>query len=211
MMENMIVTGIESVMGPHSKKPRFRVFIDEKFAFVLYKGELSRYGITLDQEIDMKTYEEINESLLPKRARNRALYLLKDRRYTEMQIREKLEKNGYTPAIIDTVVDYLKLNAYIDDKQYTHDYIDYHHGTKSRQMIYQELNRKGIPQEVTDVIYQQICSDEDCDELEQQQIKRWLEKKMYDKDNCDTKERQRIFAFLARKGYQYDIIKKHLF
>ena len=40
----MVVTKIEAVT-----KTRFKVYIDEKFAFVLYKGELSRYHVAVGQ------------------------------------------------------------------------------------------------------------------------------------------------------------------
>ena len=43
----MIVTKIEDVA-----KTRFKVYIDEQFAFVLYKGELSRYRIAVGREIE---------------------------------------------------------------------------------------------------------------------------------------------------------------
>ena len=42
----MIVTGLEAV-----GKNRSRVYLDEELAFVLYKGELSRYGIKEGAEL----------------------------------------------------------------------------------------------------------------------------------------------------------------
>ena len=43
----MTVTKIEPV-----SKTRFKVYVDEKPVFVLYKGELSRYHIEADEEIE---------------------------------------------------------------------------------------------------------------------------------------------------------------
>ena len=42
----MIVTQIEQL-----SKNRCKVYIDQEFAFVLYKGELFQYGISLNKEI----------------------------------------------------------------------------------------------------------------------------------------------------------------
>ena len=43
----MTVTKIEPVT-----KTRYKVYVDGQFAFVLYKGELSRYHIAVDSELE---------------------------------------------------------------------------------------------------------------------------------------------------------------
>ena len=40
----MIVTNIEAVA-----KNKYKVYLDERFAFVLYKGELSRYRVAVNE------------------------------------------------------------------------------------------------------------------------------------------------------------------
>ena len=42
----MVVTNIESIT-----KTKYRVYIDDEFAFVLYKGELFKYQIRKEEEI----------------------------------------------------------------------------------------------------------------------------------------------------------------
>ncbi len=42
----MIVTKIEPCT-----KTKFKIYIDETFKFVLYKGEVSRFGIRIGEEI----------------------------------------------------------------------------------------------------------------------------------------------------------------
>ena len=87
----MTVTKIEPVT-----KTRFRVYIDEQFAFVLYNGELSRYHIAVDSELDEEDYNEIFRDIIVKRVKARALHLLSDMGRTEAQLRSKLEQGGYT-------------------------------------------------------------------------------------------------------------------
>ena len=50
----MTVTKIEAVANT---KTRYKVFLDEQFAFVLYKGELSRYHVTVGEDISEDIYE----------------------------------------------------------------------------------------------------------------------------------------------------------
>ena len=82
----MRVTEIEEL-----SKARSRVFIDNEFAFVLYKGELRSYHMVVGKEIDQKDYEDIVGKVLPKRAKLRAMNLLKNREYTVKQLHDKLK------------------------------------------------------------------------------------------------------------------------
>lgn len=68
----MIVTKITEV-----SKSRKKIEIDGEFAFVLYKGELSVYGIKENCEIKEEDYQGIMTKILPKRAKLRAMNLLK--------------------------------------------------------------------------------------------------------------------------------------
>ena len=57
-------------------KRKSKVFLDEDFAFVLYGGELRRYGISEGGQVSEELYRRIVEEVLNKRARERSLYLL---------------------------------------------------------------------------------------------------------------------------------------
>ena len=76
----MKVTEIEAV-----SKSRAKVYIDDKFAFVLYKGELRSFQIREGEEVSEEDYRNILEEVLPKRAKRRAMNLLKSREYTVRQ------------------------------------------------------------------------------------------------------------------------------
>ena len=68
----MTVTQVEALFGSKSK---YRVYLDGQPAFVLYRGELSRYHIREGWELAEKDYGDIRE-MLTKRARLRAMKLL---------------------------------------------------------------------------------------------------------------------------------------
>ena len=75
----MIVTGSEEL-----SRSRCKVCLEEDFAFVLYKGEIRFYGIREGEDLPEESCREILEELL------RCMHLLKDRPYTESQLRRKL-------------------------------------------------------------------------------------------------------------------------
>ena len=202
----MMVTDISA-----ASKSRSRVFIDDEFAFVLYKGELRHYGIEIGGELSEADYDEICAKLLPRRAKMRALHLLKDRRYTVIEMQKKLQQCGYAPAVIEMVLEYLQSYGYVDDEQYARDYVACHIGTRSHRYIRESLRAKGIPCEITDVIYSEATGGgEEAEELEERQIRRLLEKKKYDPATADIKERQRLFASLCRRGYRPEHVRRCL-
>ena len=69
----MVVTKVEAVT-----KTKYKVYIDGQFAFILYKGELSRFHIAEDQELSQEIYEKIRTEVILKRAKLRAMHLLND-------------------------------------------------------------------------------------------------------------------------------------
>jgi len=208
---------ITNITPTPNNKFRYNIHLNDQFAFTLYKSELRHYNIKIGNDLPPETHQEITTKLLPKRAKTRALHLLKNRRYTAKQIRDKLKQGDYTDEIIDETITYLKSSKYIDDEQYAKDYITYHITTRSRNRIYQDLYKKGIPFEITAKIYSEettnnITTDTELntEELERTQIHKWLEKKKYIKENADIKEKQRLFGFLSRKGYSTEMINKIL-
>ena len=60
------------------------------------------------------------------RAKKRALYLLTDQDRTEKQLREKLEKTGYSGQVIEETIEYVRSFGYIDDLRYSVRYIEYY-------------------------------------------------------------------------------------
>ena len=99
----MTVTKIEPVT-----KTRYKVYVDGQFAFVLYKGELSRYHIAEDSELEEEIYQNLRKEIVLKRAKLRAMHLLNDMGRTESQLRTKLLRNDYPPDIVEEAIAYVK-------------------------------------------------------------------------------------------------------
>ena len=114
----MRITRIEPVT-----KTKYRVSVDEQFAFVVYKGELSRFHLKEECELTEDTYAKIKEVLL-KRAKLRAMHLLNDMARTESQLRDKLKLGGYPSEITEAAIAYVKLFGYINDDAYIRNFIE---------------------------------------------------------------------------------------
>ena len=139
MDEIRIVTKIEEL-----DKRRSKVYINQEFAFVLYKGEIVRYRLKNEKAIEDSTYQTIRTEVLPKRAKKRCLNLLQKKPYTEYKLREKLMEGFYTQDVIDDAINYVKSFHYVDDYDYACQYIFYHKERESRRKMEEKLIQKGI-------------------------------------------------------------------
>ena len=198
----MTVTKIEAV---RNSKTRYKVYVNEQFAFVLYKGELSRYHLVVGKEISEEIYNEINEIII-KRAKLRALHLLNDMGRTEVQLLQKLRQSDYTEAVIEKAMCYVKSFGYINDAEYARNYILNRKNKKSQKELYVQLSQKGVSSEILDDVFEE-CYDEDASK---DAINAIIQKKKYNPDTATYADTQKILAYLTRKGFQYEDIRQVL-
>ena len=138
----MTVTKIEELT-----KAKLKVELDGEFAFVLYKKELSRFGIRVDEELPEETYQQIRKDVILKRAKLRAMHLLTDMARTESGLREKLRQGLYPEDIVEEALAYVRSFGYLNDLRYAENFIESRRDRKSKKEIYALLCNKGVPQE----------------------------------------------------------------
>lgn len=198
----MTVTGIEAVSNTRS-----RVYLDGEPAFVLYKGELRKYRIAEGGELAEETLRELETEVLPKRARLRAMNLLKSRRYTEKQLTDKLLAGGYSRELAGDALAYVKSFHYVDDAGYAYDYVACHMERHSMKEIEQKLMQKGIDRELTRAAARELAENGMFTD-EETMIRRLLEKKHFDPEKADEKQKQRIYGYFYRKGFSVDKVRR---
>lgn len=197
----MTVTKIEPLT-----KIKFKVYLDGSFAFVLYKGELSRFGIAAGEEIPEETVETIRRDIVFKRAKLRAMHLLEDMDRTEAGLREKLRQGLYPEDAAEEAVRYVKSFGYLDDSRYAENFVRSRKDRKSRREIQAALLRKGISADQTEAALEACYSDEE--DGEEEAVRKLLEKKKFSPEDPDEAQIRKIYAYLARKGFRYDTIRQ---
>lgn len=195
----MIVTKIEAVTNT-----KFKVELDGQFAFVLYKRELSHFGIREDEELPEETYMQIRKDVILKRAKLRAMHLLTDMARTESGLREKLKQGMYPEDIIEEALNYVRSFGYLNDRQYAENFIESRKGRKSKKEIYALLCNKGVSAEQIEEAFE-ACYPE---EGEQEAIRRIIEKKRVDVSHASWEELQKLCGYLSRKGFRYEDINR---
>jgi len=198
----MKVTQIEQLSSSRS-----RVFLEGEPAFVLYKGELGKFRIREGEEIDQADCSIILTELLPRRAKLRAMNLLKSREYTVKQLRDKLADGGYPDKVIEEALAYVAGFHYMDDLRYAVHFIMNHESDRSRRRIEQDLAGKGIDRETLERAWLE-WEKQGGTQDEQAMIRKLLEKKHFDPEGAELKERQRMYGFLVRKGFSYEQARK---
>lgn len=194
-----MVTKIE----PSSGK-KYKVYLNDEFAFYLYKSELKVFSLKEGQELEENLYKKITEEVLIKRAKRRALYLLEKRDLTEYELQKKLEEDKYKEEVIKEAVAYVKGFRYINDEAYAKRYVEYKGKTKSRKQIESELYKRGVDRETIE----QVMDEKEGGETEL--IEKLILKKCAVPSKMTEKEKQKIYQYLLRKGFTFEDISSSL-
>lgn len=195
----MTVTKLEAVA-----KTKYKVFMDGVFAFVLYKGELSRFGIREGAIVEEDLRDTIMRDVILKRAKLRAMHLLEDMDRTESGLREKLRQGLYPGEVIEGALEYVKSFGYIDDLRYARQFIQSRKQSKSRKEIYARLYSKGVAQDKIELALEE-CYDSDS---EKDAIRKIIQKKRMDPSMLEEGEMSKLYGYLSRKGFRYDDIRQ---
>lgn len=195
----MIVTKLE----PMTKK-KYKVYLEEQFAFVLYKGELSHYMIQEDRDLSQEVIEKIKSEILTKRAKLRAMHLLNRMDRTEEQLRTKLKQDLYPEDIVEEAIQYVKSFGYIGDTDYAKRFVESRQNSKSKLEIKMALLQKGISKEIVQSVLEEYYDGQD----EVAAIQKLVEKRRYSKETATAEETKKMYGYLLRKGFRHEDIRQ---
>lgn len=193
----MIITAIEYVEGK-----KYKVYVNDDFAFELYKSEIKFCGLEKGQELNEELYEKILYEVVGRRAKKRAMHILEKHDKTEQQLREKLHENRYPSECIENAIKYVKSYGYVDDASYARKYIEYRIKKKSKKQLKMELLGKGISNEIILGVFDEI------EDSELDTIRELIIKKYPFSADITPEEKNKIKMSLMRKGFPYSDIER---
>jgi len=216
----MIVTDIKP-----SGKLKVLVYIDNEKAFSLYKSEVRKYKIKKDDVLEDEIYEHIYSEILPKRCKERVMYILDRGDKSEKEIKDRLTKDGYPREIIDNTIEIFNSAGYVDDLRYATEYIRQKIRKKSLMGIKTYLYNKGIRDEVYETalgFVEDECyeyQDKSLEDIQYECVLNEIQKKVnalirrnedimeeLQNDYRRNKDMVKITNSLAGKGFKYDMI-----
>jgi regulatory protein len=138
-------------------------------------------------------------------AKKYAFRLLGYRSRSENEIRERLEKKGFSEGNITSTLKHLKENGYIDDHALALNLKDHAFNNKllghNRAKMF--LSNRGLPGEIVDAALQYD------EEAESEKIQKLIDKKLKTMGNyLDKKNEKKLWDFLVRKGYTFSTIRR---
>ena len=184
-------------------KRKCKVFTDEDFAFLLYNGDLEKYGVCAGACLEERTEGELLD-LLSRRAHERALNLLKVQDRTEGEMCRRLFQDGYPDSIVQETIGFLQEYHFVDDARYAANYLQVHGKRKSQAELKLYLQRKGISREI---IREQL---EETEHDSGEAIRVLLEKKHYKAGETAPEEEKKIIAYLMRRGFSWEDIRREM-
>lgn len=183
-------------------KRRSKVFLEGDFAFLLYEGEIRRYGLEPGAVLSENRYGEILD-LLGRRARERALYELKSRDRTEQEIRRKLEQAFYPEQAVEETLSFLRSYGYVDDVKFAEHHVECYGGKKSRAEILLNLQKKGIDRETAKEAVRRL--EEAAEGAVPAAVTAALQKRKY---GASAEADRKTIAYLQRRGFAWDEIRR---
>lgn len=181
------------------KGKKLRITFNDEIVVRLYKGEAKRFGITLNAVLSEENFVDMYD-VLRKRARERALFLLKDMDKSERQIREKLQAGEYPKDIIDNTISFLKKYNYVNDERYAKLYVELKRDKKSVKQIEMDLYNRGIKKDIIHAVL------EECEVNNDKILNSVIEKIIHKYDLKDRKQYNKLCRHLLSKGFKYDEI-----
>ena len=112
-----------------------KVILEDGSSFVLYSGEVRKFGISPESDLPQETIDSIRDGVLNHRARARCLNLLKSSDRTEAQLRRCLTMDGYPREVTEDALEYAASYNYINDSRYAENYVRQMAGKKSLREI----------------------------------------------------------------------------
>lgn len=134
------------------------------------------------------------------RGRKKAMSLLNHSDRTKWELRDRMERAGFSEEVIEDAIAYVESFHYIDDLRYAKRFAEIYRETRSVARIRQDLAKRHVPEEYIEIALEEIGYDDSA------ALARELGKQRRSGEDCTYEERQKIAAKLYRKGFRTEDI-----
>ena len=180
---------------------RINIFLDGRFAFSLSAEVAEREELQIGQELSESQVQELTHSDQFQRCLNAAYRYLGYRPRSEYEIRERMQRRGFSGEAIDAVIARLKEQGLLDDAAFAKFWKENRESFRPRSqwLTRSELKRKGVTTEVIDEVVDDMDDEDNAYRAAVQKTHHW---KLADYQ-CF---RRRLGDYLRRRGFNYGVI-----
>ncbi|KPU43887.1 regulatory protein RecX [Oxobacter pfennigii] len=194
----MVITSVTK----QKKAGRFNIFVDDEYMFSAGADDILEYGIKEKAAFNERDLKAIIHQCKYKQAFNKAIKMLSLRCKSEYEIRKKL-LSEFDNEVIDRVIERLKELRYIDDLEYTKQYIKDKISLNmlGKNRVKNDLRKKGIDINIINGVL--AVTQGDDIEIAVKVIEKKL--RVTKEQINDIKTRQKIYRFLIYRGFEYEV------
>ena len=185
------------------KKRLYLLEIDKEQTCYITEDTIVRFMLTKDKDISPEEFAEIQTFAQFSYGKNLALYHLSFKVRTEKEVRDYLSKHEIDENIIPKVIQSLKDDNWINDRQYAYAIINSNQlsGDKGSYMLMQKISQKGVAKS----IIQEVLQEFDMAEVAERTAEKLLKK--YQGKLPARALQDKIIQSLTNKGFSYSEAK----
>ena len=186
------------------KKRLYLLELDSDQTCYITEDTIVRFMLTKGKDISVDELNEIKSFAQFSYSKNLALYHLSFMARTEKEIRDYLSKHEVDEKIIQQVIQSLKEDNWINDRQYTQAIINANQlsGDKGSYMLMQKISQKGVAKS----IIQEVLQEFDMTEVAERTAEKLLKK--YQGKLPARALQDKIIQSLSNKGFSYSEAKE---
>lgn len=194
------ITGLKAARG---RDKRINLYLDGRFALKIQAETALKEGLKVGQELPAERLESLAEKDLRQRCYNTAVRYLAYRPRSETEVRQRLQRHGYESGCIESTVNKLKSQGFIDDVAFARFWKENRESFRpqSRRLTSLELLRKGLNKEIIDEVVKDVDDGEFAYRAAVARAGRL--------PTGDFQVfRRRLGQFLVRKGFDYGTVQE---
>lgn len=190
---------ITSIEPQKKDKNRCSIFIDGRFYCGLTLQAAVKYRLKAGMHVEKPFLDEIQLETDKNTALDKALTHISASMKTEKQIRDFLNKKGYTQPVCDYVLERMAYYGFIDDYAYCKAYISGCSG-RGKRLLEADLIKRGASRSAIDRALEEV---EEDGEGARAVAEKYLRGKERSRENL-----YKAVKYLVSRGYSYDTAKR---
>lgn len=193
---------ITAIKAQKRNRQRVNIYLDGEFAFGL--SRFVAVWLKPGRRLSEVEIEKLREEDTYEVAFQKALHFINYRPRSVEETRIRLSKKGFSSEVVQTTIEKLLENNWLDDLDFARQWIDNRNTFRPRsdRLLAYELRLKGVSDEIITQALEKFGGDE-IDLAYQAGIKK--AKKCRDESKLDFLKK--VGGYLARRGFHYGIVK----
>ncbi|MGB9619528.1 MAG: regulatory protein RecX [Armatimonadota bacterium] len=199
-----IITAIEV---QKNRGKRRSIFVDGEFVAGVHEDVAAALKLDVGQSFDRQRLIELLRTETVRKARERALRLIRYRDRSVSEIRRRLVGSDFPEDIVEEVIDELTRVGLLDDRKFSRDWVTSRTAAKpmGKTRLAFELGSRGVEAPIVEEALEGLDP-----EAEYKLARSTAETRLIKMDRGDPTVRNKLGSFLSRRGFDWDVIVRVL-